>query len=82
MLGFMFHLLYVAILMVYIYVVYIQCVKDYKMVLEISLVVGVIYPSWYDTLQLYKTGVREYLQDPFNVSDQIYIWGSIANVIL
>ena len=52
------------------------------MVMEILLLVGILYPAWYDTSQLIKSGIHEYLQDPFNISDQIYIWASIANVVL
>lgn len=46
------------------------------------LILAIIYPSWYDTLQLYKIGWREYFSDIGNYSDLIYTWGSVVNVVL
>lgn len=49
MVGFLFHLFYVAILMIYVYYVYILCVKSYQRIFQILLSVGILYPAWYDT---------------------------------
>ena len=54
MVGFIFHLFYVAILMIYVYFVYILCIKSYKRVFQILLSIGILYPAWYDTSQLCK----------------------------
>ena len=64
MVGFCFHLFYVAIIMLYVYFIYIQCILSknkadpniltYKLVFDVLLMIGVLYPAWYDTSQLCK----------------------------
>lgn len=54
MVGFFFHLFYVALLMVYVNFVYILCIYKYNKIFEILLGLAVLYPAWYDTSQLCK----------------------------
>ena len=48
----------------------------------ILMVVGIIYPWVYDMLQLFRGGLENYVSDPWNFLDFLYIWGSIANCVL
>ena len=42
------------------------------------LLAGIIYPLIYETVQMFKTGLFEYLTDLGNYVDLLYIWGSVA----
>ena len=53
-----------------------------KASLLICLGLGILYPALYDWGQMIKGGVGEYLSDPWNYADMLYIWGSILNIIL
>lgn len=80
--GCCLHFMYVIILMVYVDEIYIHNKSENMQMYSIILIFGVIYPTWYDSLQLYKLGWREYFSDYGNYSDMIYTYGSLANVIL
>ena len=43
---------------------------------------GIVYPWAYDFLQLVRDGLGDYLQDPWNYADMLYIYGSIVNIAL
>jgi len=47
----------------------------------IYLLVGITYPTIYEAVQMYKTGI-EYLEDIGNYVDLVYIWGSVAMCFL
>ena len=49
---------------------------------QILLIVAIIYPFWYETTQMFKSGVCQYLSEIPNYLDMLYIYGGIANVIL
>ena len=51
-------------------------------VYQYMLVVGIIYPFWYDSLQLYRSGFVAYFTDLSNYLDLLYIYGGITNVVL
>ena len=82
MVGFAAHIFYVAVLMMYIYQIYIENNFEYKKVYETMLIFAVLYPAWYDTTQMIKGGIREYFSEIQNYSDLCYIWGSVVNVVL
>lgn len=46
------------------------------------LTVGILYPAAYDLTQLQRGGLLDYVSDPWNFADFVYIWGSVANSIL
>ena len=69
-------------LIIFINKVYIQNDKDNLRVYQILLIFGILYPWWYDTRQLFRSGFREYFSDMSNYFDMLYIYGGIANVIL
>ena len=41
-----------------------------------------MYPAIYDFQQLIRNGIADYVSNPVNFADFIYIYGSIANAIL
>ena len=41
----------------------------------------IVYPMFYDRLQLIKQGT-EYFKDPWNMVDQCHIWIGVANIIV
>jgi len=69
-------------LIIFIEKVYIRNDHNGLMVYQILMCLGIIYPFWYDTMQLYRSGFREYFTDVSNYLDILYIYGGIANVIL
>ena len=56
--------------------------KTSQKIYAILLLVGIAYPAAYDCTQLIRGGLAEYVSDPYNFADFIYIWGSIANSVL
>lgn len=46
------------------------------------MLVGILYPMFYDLVQLYKSGFVVYFSDVNNYADFLYIWLSVANAIL
>lgn len=53
-----------------------------KKLLIIGLALGIIYPAIYDGIQLYLSGICDYINDPWNYIDFLYIYGSISNCFL
>lgn len=77
------HLLYVVIINIYVAEVYLkenskETVRTYVIILAL----GIVYPWVYDFTQLCRGGLGDYLSDPWNLADVIYIYGSITNCIL
>jgi len=83
------HIMYLIFINIYIVIAYIHefnpdigINSDEKRLLTIGLAIGIVYPAIYDGLQLYLSGICDYLSDPWNYIDFLYIYGSIANVFL
>ena len=68
-------------MIIYVNAIYINNDKANANLYGILLMMGIIYPMFYDIRQLYLLGPKEYFQDIFNYSDQIYVWASFFNVI-
>lgn len=49
---------------------------------SIILLAGIIYPLCYETVQMFKGGIGDYLSDAGNYIDLLYIWGSVAMSII
>lgn len=49
---------------------------------SIILLAGIIYPLIYETVQMFKGGIGDYLSDAGNYIDLLYIWGSVAMSII
>lgn len=71
-------------LVAYTYLIYIQDLKDkdLRTACEYVLVFGVVYPTYYDFTQMYKSGLSDYFSEFGNWFDMIYIISCISNVIL
>lgn len=81
LIGCFFHFCYLTIMIIYVNAIYINNDKQNAYLYGILLMMGIIYPMFYDIRQLYLMGPKEYFQDIFNYSDQIYVWASFFNVI-
>jgi hypothetical protein len=81
LIGCFFHFCYLTIMIIYVNAIYINNDTSNNYLYGILLMIGIIYPMFYDLRQLYLLGPKEYFQDIFNYSDQIYVWASFANVI-
>jgi hypothetical protein len=80
--GCVMHFFYLFIMILYINSVYISNKMEEQGFYSVLLIFGVLYPTWYDTLQLIKVGPKAYFSDLGNYSDILYTWGSIVNVYL
>ena len=70
------------ILCIYINQVYINANTDGTRIYQILLIVAIIYPFWYESTQMVRLGVCNYLSEAANYLDLLYIYGGISNVIL
>lgn len=43
---------------------------------------GIVYPFFYDLIQLKKSGFSDYLSDFWNYSDLIFVYSGIINMVL
>jgi hypothetical protein len=41
---------------------------------------GIVYPLFYDSMQLYKLGIKGYFSDFWNYTDFLFIWGGFINI--
>jgi hypothetical protein len=46
------------------------------------MLICLIYPLCYDSMQMIKIGVLVYAQDPWNYIDMAHIWVGIANIFV
>lgn len=80
--GCLFHFFYMITLCIYINKAYIQADVESTRPYQIMLIVAIIYPFWYETTQMLKSGICVYLSEMPNYLDLLYIYGGIANVVL
>lgn len=78
------HAIYVILIGAYICIYYCYHKENNNMdkVYTAILALGIIFPWLYDLLQLVQDGPKVYFSDPWNFVDFLYIYGSIANIIL
>lgn len=78
------HFFYIIMLVIYTHVIYIDDAgdEDSRKFFTIMLAIGILYPAGYDITQMFRGGLCDYFADFWNYADLIYIWSSIANVIL
>ena len=79
--GFLMHCFYVVVIHLYVYFIYIDGSEEIDTFI-ILLIVGILYPFLYDFSQLIRGGLSDYLSDPWNYADMVYIYGSITNIII
>ena len=48
----------------------------------ILLAIGLFYPAAYDITQLLRSGCSDYLSDPWNYADMVFIYGGMINILL
>ena len=80
--GCFFHFVYVATLVLYVNEVYINANTENNKLYQYLLILGVLYPIFYETRQAYMGGVCAYLTEAQNYVDIVYIVASLTNVVL
>jgi hypothetical protein len=81
LLGCIMHLFYTIIMIVYVKNSYLIENED-QVIYAILLAIGILYPALYDITQLFRGGIGDYFSDLSNYGDLLYIYGSLANIIL
>lgn len=76
----MMHLFYVCVIIIYTNTSYIS-ESNNQLMYSVMLAIGVLYPLCYEVVQLSRGGCADYLKDPWNYADILYIWGSVFNII-
>jgi hypothetical protein len=80
--GFAMHIFYIATITLYIINTFLigQYGQATNSWFTYAMVVGIIYPFCYDTLQFYEQG-WDYFKDPWNYTDLLFQWSGIINII-
>ena len=90
LLGATIHMFQISILIFYVNFIYIQASLEFDENGKIKggnpyaviLLGGIIYPFCYESTQMVRTGVAEYLMSPRHYFDILYIFGSILMSLL
>ena len=78
MVGCSFHIFYMAVLIIYNNLVYLnEFDPEESNSYSILLGVGTLYPAIYDFVQMRRIGLADYLSDPWNYIDMLYICCSV-----
>lgn len=80
-LGAVIHFCYFITFVVYTNEVYLHRHYEARAPLCWLMLVCIIYPLFYDSMQLLKQKA-DYLKDPWNLVDQCHIWIGLANIML
>lgn len=88
--GCIMHISQIVVLIFYVDFVYIRnqlpidpATGEYKEnTLALVLLAGLIYPTIYESIQVFKFGASTYLSEFGNYFDLLYIWGSVAMSII
>lgn len=80
MIGCLMHFGYMFLLFVYIYEVYIMNSQENKLIMDIVLCCGLVYPLCYEIYQLKRYGAAIYFSDFNNVNDGLYCFAGIFNL--
>lgn len=81
-LGCIMHFLYMFTIVLFVQHVYIEMDLEEKHYYDTILAAGILYPLTYDTMQLWRVGVKEYFSEFWNYTDFAFIWLGVANVIM
>ena len=81
MTGCFIHFFYCLMIILYVKNAY-MTESEKNVVIIVGLALGILYPALYDWIQMAKGGLDDYLSDPWNYADMLYIWGSILNIVL
>ena len=77
------HMLYVILVNIYVSEAYLKNQDETEgRYYVIILCIGIFYPWLYDSIQLFRGGLVDYLSDPWNYADILYIYGSIVNCVI
>lgn len=80
-LGAFIHTIYLLTFVIYTNEIYLHRRYESRVPLLWVMLACIIYPMFYDTMQLIKQKV-DYFEDPWNLIDQCHIWIGVANIIV
>lgn len=85
LIGCTMHFGYMFLLFFYISQVYVNnSTNDYdfnlKLILDLILCGGLVYPMLYEVYQIKRYGFKVYMTDLGNINDQLYVWCGIINL--
>jgi hypothetical protein len=80
--GASMHFIYMIVYTSYVNDIYLYRLMDNRVAYCWAIMLCLLYPFMYDSLQLFKQGPTEYFQDPWNFIDQAHIWCGIVNALL
>lgn len=75
------HIFYTFVFILYVkngYLVECESLVTYMSLMT----VGILYPAFYDLIQLIKLGPIDYFAELWNFIDVLYIFGSMSNILL
>lgn len=78
--GCLMHFCYMGLLFVYIYEVYIRYNMENKLLMDMILTCGLLYPLFYEIYQVKRYGPKQYFSDFNNFNDAAYVFAGIANL--
>lgn len=85
MFGCMMHLFYMLTLSIFVNEIYCKSHTGHEedtIIYNFLLALGILYPFFYDNIQLYKTGFIEYFSQIWNFTDLLFIWSGFANIVI
>ena len=82
LIGFIFHIYYIVLQLIYVHAVYINGEEDKRAILSKLIIIGIFYPIVEELLQLGVAGFRDYFLDPANWANIVYIVAGILNVVV
>ena len=80
--GFSMHMMYFVVYSLFCFDVYVYQDTSHQGVFLILMAILLLYPLIYDMTQFRKSGVKVYLSDMWNYSDQCHIWLGYTNLIV
>lgn len=80
--GFLFHFFYLTVMTIFVKQIYVDNDLDNKHNYCYILIIGIIYPTWYDLFQMYRLGIKAYFAETTNWINIIYTLAGIGNVII
>lgn len=82
LLGMIIHSIYFCLYIAYANNIYLYRDFSNRVIHCWAMLICLLYPLFYDTLQLFKQGISDYFSDPWNYVDQFHIWIGISNVFI
>lgn len=80
--GFSMHMMYFVVYSLFCFEVYVYQDTSHQGIFLILMAILLLYPLIYDMTQFRKSGIKVYLSDMWNYSDQCHIWLGYSNIVV